>query len=224
MDEVQTRARLVDSAVSGFAASALSTTVPRAEIEEAMASGDYPARLMLDISRVEGGRTSVIPYARVAVEWDEPTLEELLRATSADEVTLRFDADALERALEESEVDAHGLRERAAVLVVTVAAVGVGAGGASALTGGAVAGVSAAPVTLVSDVQSGGTGEPVAAASFVSDVASGGSGEPVAGLASGDSWALSPAADAGIAAGVALLISAAGFTLVRSRKQPVRPA
>jgi hypothetical protein len=199
MDEIQTHARLVDSAVSGFAAHAIRTTVPRAEVEE-------------------------------------------------------------ELALQECEVEAHGLRERAAVLTVAVTAVGAGAGGASAMTGGDVAGVSAAPVTFVSDVQSGGTGEPAATPSFasdvqsggtgepaatpsfasdvqsggtgepaatpsfVSDVASGGLGEPVAAPASGDSWTLSPAADAGIAAGAALLISAAGFTLVRSRKRSVRPA
>ena len=34
----------------------------------------------------------------------------------------------------------------------------------------------------------------------------------------------SPAADAGIAAGLLLLISLAGFTVVRSRNQPLRPA
>lgn len=49
-------------------------------------------------------------------------------------------------------------------------------------------------------------------------------GNDVTPVSSGDNGVFqSPAADAGIAAGLALLISAIGFTLTRSRNRPVRP-
>jgi hypothetical protein len=49
-------------------------------------------------------------------------------------------------------------------------------------------------------------------------------GNDVAPVSSGDDGVFqSPAADAGIAAGLVLLISAIGFTLTRSRNRPVRP-
>jgi hypothetical protein len=293
MEEIQTQARLVDPPASGFAARTVSTTLARAEIEEAIASGDYPARLMLDVARVEDeAGTAAIPYARVAVDWDEPTLERLLRRSEDDEVTLWFDAEALERAVEQDEVDAHGLRERAAVVAVAVAAVGAGAGSALAMTDGGGAPPSETAVSVVSDVASGGTGEPaavtpfttdvqsggqgqaagdalsryvmntggdvatpatetpsfttdiaaggtgqpesdalsryitntgadtatpVAVSSFTTDVAAGGTGQPVATPASDEGWTPSPTEGAGIAAGVVLLISAAGFTVVRKR-------
>jgi len=49
-------------------------------------------------------------------------------------------------------------------------------------------------------------------------------GNDVTPVSSGDGGVFqSPAADAGIAAGLVLLISAVGFTLARSRNRPVRP-
>jgi hypothetical protein len=68
--------------------------------------------------------------------------------------------------------------------------------------------------------------------SFASDVANSDAvaryqanlGNDVTPVSSGDNGVFqSPAADAGIAAGLALLISAVGFTLTRSRNRPVRP-
>jgi hypothetical protein len=290
MEEVQAQARLVDLSVASFAARGLMTTVPRAEIEEVIQYGEYPARLELDIARIGDGDVTV--HSRVAVGWDEATLEKLLHTTSEDDVVLWFDPDELNRALQEAEVDAHGLRERAAIFAVAVAAAGATAGGALAVptTSGGGAGVSTAAVSFVSDVASGigqpaaapeaapasfvsdvasGIGQPAAApetapASFVSDVASGGIGQaegdaiaryvtnvgigdtsvPAAATpsfvsdvasggtggttaspaAGGGSSVLSPAEETAIAAGVALLIAAASFTLTRSRTRPPRPA
>jgi hypothetical protein len=68
--------------------------------------------------------------------------------------------------------------------------------------------------------------------SFASDVANSDAvarylanlGNDVTPVSSGDRGVLqSPAADAGIAVGLLLLISAIGFTLTRSRNRPVRP-
>src|SRR5947208_8021770 len=160
--EIQTQARLVDLGSAGFATRGLSATVPRAEIEESILRGEYPARLVLDIGRMEGDE--VASAGRVSVDWDEATLEALLRTTSEDDVALWFDRAELERALEGPEVDAHGLREKGAAIAVVVAAAGATAGGAFSMTGGPITDVgggggAAAPVAFVSDVMSGGTGQ-----------------------------------------------------------------
>jgi hypothetical protein len=133
MEEIRTRARLVDPA-SGFPRG-VSTVVPRAEIEEALATGEAPSPLYLDIAR-RTGDDEVTAHSRLMVDWDAPTLQELLRTTSDSDVRLSFDADELERALEESEVDAHGMREKIAVIAVAVTAAGAGAGAAAAGTPG----------------------------------------------------------------------------------------
>jgi hypothetical protein len=128
MDEIQAHARLVDSD-SFFAAGGLSTTLPRAEIERVIDEGEYPARLDLRLRRLaeEGDEEAL-----VAISWDEQELGSLLRATSGDEVTLLFDGRELEQALAGVEVEAHGLKERTAVLAIAVAAAGGSAGGAFA--------------------------------------------------------------------------------------------
>jgi hypothetical protein len=285
--EIQTQARLVDRGSAGFAQRGLSTTVPRAEIEETIRRGEYPARLVLDMGRMEGD--AVTAAGQVSVDWDEATLEALLRMTDEKDVVLWFDPAELEQALAGSEVDAHGLRETAAAVAVVVAAAGATAGGAFAMTGGPTTdigggGVATAPAAFVTDVSSGGTGQPATAApdaapSFVTDVSSGGTGQPAtaapeaplsfvtdvssggtgqpegdalsryvtnvggpegdavsryvtnvgdeapAATPGGDGISLSsPGVDAGIAAGLALLITGAGFAVARTRTRPAQPA
>ena len=264
MVEIQTQARLVDRGSAGFAQRGLSTTVPRAEIEETIRRGEYPARLVLDMGRMEGD--AVTAAGQVSVDWDEATLEALLRTTDEKDVVLWFDPAELEQALAGSEVDAHGLRETAAAVAVVVAAAGATAGGAFAMTGGPTTdigggGVATAPAAFVTDVSSGGTGQPATAApeaplSFVTDVSSGGTGQPEgdalsryvtnvggpegdavsryvtnvgdeapAATPGGDGISLSsPGVDAGIAAGLALLITGAGFAVARTRTRPAQPA
>ena len=335
MEEIRTHARLVDPAASSAFTHGVSTLVPRAEIEEVLHRGEYPAPLFLDIAHAGGDRSGgeVTAHARLMVEWDEPTLQELLRTTSGDsDIRLSFDADELERTLEESDVEAHGLKEKMAVLAVAAAAAGAGAGAAAAgpqvgmITDGGgssantpaavaaahnpdsnplgqyVAGVdtqaAAQTSSFTSDVASGGTGSPAGVA-FTSDVASGGTSAaapdavaryvantggdigaatapdavaryvantggdiaaPAAGVAftsdvasggtgsapdavaryvantggdiaapaaatDGSSISLpSPGEGAGIAAGIVLLITGAGFVAVRSRRPPELPA
>lgn len=129
MGDVRTQARLVDFSPSPFAAGGLSTTIPRAEIAEAATQGDYPARLDLHVDRVEAAREEgASEPARVAIEWDETTLEQLLQSTDDEEVVLWFDPAEIARAIEGAEVDAHGLRERVAAVAVAVAATGATAG------------------------------------------------------------------------------------------------
>ena len=200
MEEIRTRARLVDPAASSLSTRGLTTLVPRAEVEEAFHRGEFPAPLVLDIARTDGS-DDVTAHAQVTVDWDQAMLEELLRSTDDDQIRLSFDADELEQTLQEAEVDAHGLRERAAVLVVGVAAVGATAGGAFA-SGPSItpdyAGAPGATVhsTVATDAGSGTESNPLAryvasidsqataqTPAFVSDVAAGGTGSPAGAVA-----------------------------------------
>jgi hypothetical protein len=110
------------------------------------------------------------------VEWEKQDLEELLHRTSGDAISLRFDRTELEQALEEGDVEAHGLREKALVLSVAAAtAAGISGQAAArvAPAGGAGAVSASAPI---SDVVSGGpTGAQAPSETpLVSDVVSGG--------------------------------------------------
>ena len=142
MDDLRTRAQLV-----GFdRAGAIGTVVTRAEIADAAAGGDFPATLLLDLEKVgaaDGGE--VAAQARVAVDWDQETLEQLLASTEDQQIELRFDERELARAFDD--VEGHGLRQRAALLTVAVAAAGASSSPAlarmAADTGGASAGAPA---------------------------------------------------------------------------------
>jgi hypothetical protein len=206
MAEVQTQVRLVDPGL--IATRGVSTTLRRTEIERALAEGEYPAQLLLELSRAapEGEEPAT---GEVLVLWQEKELNELLRSagTESDEVALWFDRSELEHALA-ADFEAHGLRERTAMLAITVAAAGVTAGGAFAhpeLFGDAGSGTAAAPTTqsFLSDVASSDavarSAANVAASQPVSDVASSdavaryeanvAAGQPVSDVASSDAVA-----------------------------------
>jgi hypothetical protein len=126
MDEAGARATLVDLA-DDSAPRALAT-IPRREVEEALRAEDGPPDLILDITRREGEGDP--EYGTLSISWSREDLEGILRRAEGDSVTLAFDAEALRQALE-ADVEAHGLREAAAVLAVAVAAgsaAGVAAG------------------------------------------------------------------------------------------------
>jgi hypothetical protein len=269
MEEVRTQARLVDFSPSRFPGGGLSTIVPRAEIADAVERREYPARLVLDVDRIEpAAGDGVTGHAQVTVEWDEATLEELLQSTDDDDVSLWFDPLELATAIEESEVEAHGLRERVAVVAVTVAAAGATAGAGLAAPSTAPAGRAVIPDlprsttslptaghAVIPDLpagqtlgpaEGGGTREPAAAPgepavsaggettalptigrAVIPDLPAGMTLEPPSAnvQSSGDAISFpSPSEAAGIAAGVSLLITAAGFAMVRSRTRPSRPA
>jgi hypothetical protein len=161
MDELRDRARLVDA--STFEGHGITATVPRAEIEGVLRSADGPPELTLDVARRDGGDVEAHSFT---IEWDPRELEQLLQEAPSDNVTLLFDSTELERAFEE-DVEAHGLRETAAVFAVAAAAATAGAGHAAAspvavTDGGGASGV--ASIEMVSDAASGGAGGQTAAA------------------------------------------------------------
>jgi hypothetical protein len=116
MDDLRIRAQLGDVDRAG----AVGTVFTRAEIAEAAAGTEFPATLLLELDRVEsdGGATQ----ARVAVEWDQETLEQLLASMEDPELELWFDESELAMAFDD--VEGHGIREKAAVLAVAVVAAG----------------------------------------------------------------------------------------------------
>ena len=128
MEESIARAHLVDSTGNG---TSVLTTIPRSEFENALRIPGEPPDLVLDVTRYAGeGEARTSAEGKVSVSWSREDLEEILRRSEGDAVTIAFDAEALRQAFE-AEVEAHGIREAAAVLAVAVAA-GTAAGVASA--------------------------------------------------------------------------------------------
>jgi hypothetical protein len=127
MDETSGAVRLVeprrDSEARGLA-----TTIRREEVERALRQ-EQPVDLLLDVERVtgDGGRET----QRVALAWDTEELERLLESSPADELPLSFDEAELRRLLDE-DVEAHGMRDKLAVITVVA---GMAAAGAGAATG-----------------------------------------------------------------------------------------
>jgi hypothetical protein len=82
--------------------------------------------LLLDLDRVEAPDSGeVTAHARLALDWDKDSLDQLLALADGDEIGLLFDERELARAFDD--VEAHGLRQRAAVVAVAVAAAGASA-------------------------------------------------------------------------------------------------
>ena len=127
MEESSARARLVDSTGNG---TSVLTTIPRSEFEQALRDEGDPPDLVLDVTRYAGeGEARTSATGKVSVSWTREDLEEILRRSQGDAVTIAFDADALRQAFD-AEVEAHGIREAAAILAVAVAA-GAAAGTAA---------------------------------------------------------------------------------------------
>jgi hypothetical protein len=135
MHEAMTTARLIEPAGSGLDTERVMVTVPRTEVEEALRA-EEPPDLMLEVARpAESGGAADWDTTTLTVRLDEAELERLLEGTDGSDIALGFDRDELAALLDE-DVEAHGLREKAAVLtVVATTALGVGAGVASATVG-----------------------------------------------------------------------------------------
>jgi hypothetical protein len=179
MNERSGTVRLVEPR-GGTEARGLVTTIPRREVEEALRK-DAPVDLLLDVERVAvdgAGRET----ERIALGWESQDLERLLAAASDDEITLTFDDAEVQRLLDE-DVDAHGMREKLAVLSVVAGMAAAGAGPAAAMVyGGSEGGTSAgtpAAVATPSEVSTGlGATAPAAApASTPSEISTGVTGE-----------------------------------------------
>jgi hypothetical protein len=110
MEMTSTRARLVDTLPEG----ALSTTVSRSEIEDAL-NAEEPPELILEVRRDSEEKV-------VTVAWEKADLERLLSDATADAVMFSFDREELVKALDAPDVEGHGLRETAAILTIAAAA------------------------------------------------------------------------------------------------------
>jgi hypothetical protein len=174
MEEVAGTAKLVDPAAVG-AASALTATLPRSDIELAL-QDEAGADLFLEIARIQDGERN---DRRIKVEWSREDLEQLLAGASGDSVSVTFDADELERMLNDPDFEAHGLKTKAAIVTVAVAsAFATTAGGVKAQTlmDGASTPAPAAVTGMVTDNSSGGV--PGAVAGFVTDGSTSGVATP----------------------------------------------
>jgi hypothetical protein len=124
MEVTSTKAALVANG-DIEAQSRLSVTLPRSEVEAALAEAE-PPELVLDVLRATGEEREV-EKRKISVEWESADIEQLLRQTPGDAITFSFERDELERIMAE-DVELHGLRDKALVLSVVA---GVAAGGAT---------------------------------------------------------------------------------------------
>jgi hypothetical protein len=123
MDEVSTKAKLVDSAKAD---PRFTITLPRSEVDEALQAGADESELLLDVVRATNGHRE---QRRVAVAWDQADLEKLAREATGERVALAIDADSLEQAFD-ADVEAHGIRETALALSIVAVTAGASVGGA----------------------------------------------------------------------------------------------
>jgi len=240
MNAIQSRARLAEPAAAApIARPAL--PIRRAAAEEALRHGDGPVELTFDVVRV-GGATEAI-----SMMLERPDLERTLQSADGEELAFVFDADELEHAIEDPDVEAQGLRETAAVLTVAVAAMAGSAGVASAATGGASGTGYVVPagstVAIVNDADAAGasgTGYVIpagsdeaivntadaAGASGTGYVIPAGSDEAIvndgasAAPAAGGDATLSSTDAAAIGTGAILLVAGAAFAATRTRRRP----
>ncbi len=129
MDELAARAVVVPASAVG---EGLSTSIPRSEIKAVLDQDEAPIELVLDVAQFTDGKTT--DTRSVKVSWERSELEELLRATEDENVTLTFDGEALGQAFA-TDVEAHGIREAVLALAVAATAATGAAGSASAEPG-----------------------------------------------------------------------------------------
>ena len=135
MQELDAQATVVDA---GGISGGLTTTIARSDVQSALQETEIPP-LVLDIRRGEESSS-------VALTWKRDDLERLLGEASGDQIQLTFDRAAIEQAFDD--VEAHGMREKVAVVAVAVAGAAALAGGASAMPMDTGGGGPATPVAL----------------------------------------------------------------------------
>ncbi len=150
MDEVSTRAKLVDSTASN---PGLTVTLPRSEVDEALQAGEGESELLLDVVRATNGDKE---QRRVAVAWDRGDLEKLAREATGERIILAIDAGSLEQAFD-ADVEAHGIRQTALALSIAAVTAGATVGGAQGAIdqlGGGASGTSD-PYAQIETVRAG---------------------------------------------------------------------
>jgi len=149
MDEVSTKAKLVDSVATD---PGLTVTLPRSEVDEALQAGEGESELLLDVVRATNGHKE---RRRVAVAWDPADLEKLARQGTGERVTLAIGAESLEQAFD-ADVEAHGIREMAvAVSIAAVTAGGIAGGALGGIDqfGGAASGSASDPYAQIENAR-----------------------------------------------------------------------
>ena len=96
--------------------SELAAVLARKELEAAVESGE-PAQLWLELGLADGEEET----ARVGIDLLPAELADILSRTGGNDVAFVFDEDALAAALDEAEVEAHGLRSALAIAVTSAA-------------------------------------------------------------------------------------------------------
>src|SRR6476619_7555215 len=130
----------------------LAVDIRRADIESALeSSGGGSVELLLDIAArdLEGGGPA--DRHTLSVDCTSADLERLLDGHS-DTIRVGFDAEALARAIREPDIEAHGLREKMAVLAVVVSTTGSVVGSAQAMPAHVQGGGTGTAITDVRDM------------------------------------------------------------------------
>jgi hypothetical protein len=164
-------ARLTDEIPAERAVTAI---VSREEIVDAVQDEGATAELRLEVAqRGAGGHEE---RSTIGITWARDDLEKLLAQATSETVVLTFDRNELANALDD--VEAHGLRERAAVFaVVAVGVLGAGAGVAGAMPAGSPEGAPSPQASaMVTDASSaaGYAAAPAEPGATLTDVSSGG--------------------------------------------------
>jgi hypothetical protein len=129
MEVTSTKAALVANG-DVEAQSRLSVTLPRSEVEAALAEPE-PPELILDVLRATGEERDA-EQRKISVEWDPADIKLLLEKTPGEGITFSFDRDELDRLLSD-DMELHGMRDKALVLSV---AVGIAAAGTTSAMAG----------------------------------------------------------------------------------------
>jgi hypothetical protein len=117
----------------------VATAIERSEVEKALGLAEGPPELILEILRTADGEEQRL---QLAVEWGKDELEDLLRRAEGTPLILYFDAESIEAALQQEDVEGHGFREKA-VILAAVAATATAVGSAQAKYPAEQAGASA---------------------------------------------------------------------------------
>jgi hypothetical protein len=143
--EAEGTARLTDRIP---AERAVAASVSRREIRDILQDGDAAPQLVIDVAAGDGSQE----HGTISITWSREDLERLLEGTTENEVVLTFDRNEVAVAL--GDVEAHGLRTRAAVFAVAAAgALGTGAGIANAMIPGVQDGAAGQPAAVTTSTQ-----------------------------------------------------------------------
>jgi hypothetical protein len=123
---------------------AVAASIASREIRDVLQETDAAVELTLDVVAGDGSNE----HEAISMTWSREDLERLLEAATGDDVVLTFDRNEIAAML--ADVEAHGMRTRAAVFAVAaVGALGSGASIASAMPSGGEGGPVATPTTAV---------------------------------------------------------------------------